>query len=836
MVSSMKWIVRLLACLISFSALASEVPHVVPAAFFQGAINSVVSGSDPTFTFPCDSWTGCTAAFSWRKVRSAYVGSAFKAFRTSDNSAQDIGFTAHGNPDLTSLNSFCTFGVINASITSTTLTINSVVSGSVHAGSYIFDQPQQGVPTSFYVRQPTKITSGGSSTWTVNVSQTVASENMMATDCFMETWYNQIGSGSIDLSQTTQANMFAIIGSGAPLTPSSYGSVPAVYSYCQYNSLTCAGTFMSAPDSATYKTTAVDMFLVAALGTNRAPLNQPPYAPNGTTAAWFVGYPINTNTPCGWGPGASFPNPEAHPWVFAQSYAVDSYVPQGGSGNGTSNQQGGFGHSWANYLYQWDVNWDTTSSTYVNGFLAATTNAPVAPITYPNAVGLYVGASSDGACAATTFFDELILYGSTQASRASIAANQSSYWGISAPPTTFVENSFTFTPQYYDKFFLPAGGNQFQFCMDSTAPGGCVGYVSETMFYPWSVALGATSAGHDLVRYSVHTNNDDTIGNSSPSDRSEQDANYQAQVTNATASWTTSSTTISTVATNGGSSIGQFFGVAGGETLYDMTTGQLIGTVSSYTGTTVTLTTTAAHASSGSADVLFFSTTNPAQSPSALCPGGFTCQVSYAVQWQTGFSSPSPNGMVSWNTHGQGHYLWGTFPPAWGGFDLGAASAAVDTLSFTGDGPGSPTLLWTASSPITRGAWYYVFLQFMVSPTRTSPTDVMKVWVRGPGIGSGTAYTQILNLGPGLGSCTTTCNLFPSSNTSGSGGTTNAGWTHWKIGEYRGNSLGDPISITGTDVVYYCNLQTAFNPTSGLTIRDLSNYVISNTPPTVCVP
>lgn len=65
----------------------------------------------------------------------------------------------------------------------------------------------------------------------------------------------------------------------------------------------------------------------------------------------------------------------------------------------------------------------------------------------------------------------------------------------------------------------------------------------------------------------------------------------------ATASWTTASTTL-TVGTNPGGL------VTAGWSVYDFTTSQTIGTVSTYSGTSLVLTAAAAFASSGSADVL----------------------------------------------------------------------------------------------------------------------------------------------------------------------------------------------------------------------------------------
>jgi hypothetical protein len=47
-----------------------------------------------------------TAAFSTRKLRNAYAGSALRVRRSSDNTEQDIGFSGSGGLDLASLNTF----------------------------------------------------------------------------------------------------------------------------------------------------------------------------------------------------------------------------------------------------------------------------------------------------------------------------------------------------------------------------------------------------------------------------------------------------------------------------------------------------------------------------------------------------------------------------------------------------------------------------------------------------------------------------------------------------------------------------------------------------------
>jgi hypothetical protein len=54
-----------------------------------------------------DLYPSAAAAYSVRKLRSAYTGSAIRVRRSSDNTETNIGFTALGNLDESALTSFC---------------------------------------------------------------------------------------------------------------------------------------------------------------------------------------------------------------------------------------------------------------------------------------------------------------------------------------------------------------------------------------------------------------------------------------------------------------------------------------------------------------------------------------------------------------------------------------------------------------------------------------------------------------------------------------------------------------------------------------------------------
>lgn len=60
----------------------------------------------PSVTYLLDSYPGASVAYSLRKLRSVYNGSAIRVRRSSDNTEFDIGFTALGELNTTSLTTF----------------------------------------------------------------------------------------------------------------------------------------------------------------------------------------------------------------------------------------------------------------------------------------------------------------------------------------------------------------------------------------------------------------------------------------------------------------------------------------------------------------------------------------------------------------------------------------------------------------------------------------------------------------------------------------------------------------------------------------------------------
>jgi hypothetical protein len=80
-----------------------------------GIIASSRASAAPGGSLLLDSYPGAAAAYSFRKLRTAYTGSCIRVRRSSDNTQTDIGFNVLGELDTVSLLTFC--GVSNGFIT-----------------------------------------------------------------------------------------------------------------------------------------------------------------------------------------------------------------------------------------------------------------------------------------------------------------------------------------------------------------------------------------------------------------------------------------------------------------------------------------------------------------------------------------------------------------------------------------------------------------------------------------------------------------------------------------------------------------------------------------------
>jgi hypothetical protein len=68
--------------------------------------SNIISVTTDCFTGLLDLYPNAAVAYSVRKLRAAYSGSAIRVRRSSDNAEQDIGFTSGGDLDETALTSF----------------------------------------------------------------------------------------------------------------------------------------------------------------------------------------------------------------------------------------------------------------------------------------------------------------------------------------------------------------------------------------------------------------------------------------------------------------------------------------------------------------------------------------------------------------------------------------------------------------------------------------------------------------------------------------------------------------------------------------------------------
>ena len=72
-----------------------------------GIIASSRGATAPSGTLLLDLYPSASAAYSFRKLRTAYSGSCIRVRRSSDNTETDIGFNGGGSIDTTALTTFC---------------------------------------------------------------------------------------------------------------------------------------------------------------------------------------------------------------------------------------------------------------------------------------------------------------------------------------------------------------------------------------------------------------------------------------------------------------------------------------------------------------------------------------------------------------------------------------------------------------------------------------------------------------------------------------------------------------------------------------------------------
>lgn len=204
------------------------------------------------------------------------------------------------------------------------------------------------------------------------------------------------------------------------------------------------------------------------------------------------------------------------------------------------------------------------------------------------------------------------------------------------------------------------------------------------------------------------------------------------------ASWTTSSTTITL-----GSTAPAWLTALGtngsGVNVYDSTNTTQIGTVSSVSGTTVTLTSTAAASSSGSTDTLYLSAfpaasassgAEPATTPASVTNGASIPFVQSTASWGTItsfglYDAVSSGNLLAWDY--LGNYKWAPFT---------CTNASPGVLTSTAHGySNSDPVVVTAKDggllPSTGGSWAGVLTVASVT------TDTFTAGVNTTGTGDG---------------------------------------------------------------------------------------------------
>jgi hypothetical protein len=180
------------------------------------------------------------------------------------------------------------------------------------------------------------------------------------------------------------------------------------------------------------------------------------------------------------------------------------------------------------------------------------------------------------------------------------------------------------------------------------------------------------------------------------------------------ASWTTGNSAI-TLGSTAPAWLTALGSNGSGVNVYDVTNSQQIGTVSSISGTTVTLTGTAAHASAGSADSLAFSAfpaasassgAEPATTPAYVANGAAIAEPQSTASWGT---------VLAWGLYDAataGNYLIGDYLGAnkWIPFSCSLASPGVLTVDSSADVPANGSSIVVSSKyggtlPTTSGSW-----------------------------------------------------------------------------------------------------------------------------------
>jgi len=160
------------------------------------------------------------AAYSLRKLRELYQGSAINVRRGSDNATKDIGFTSSGELDINELINFCsgTDGFVttwyNQAFTSKNELLLDTVEGSGAAAAYSVRQLSSTATECMVIRR-----SSDGKTRTIgfrdrHIDEAAIESFCSGTTCTVQTWKDQSGNSN-DATQTTPGNQPTIYTGGA---------------------------------------------------------------------------------------------------------------------------------------------------------------------------------------------------------------------------------------------------------------------------------------------------------------------------------------------------------------------------------------------------------------------------------------------------------------------------------------------------------------------------------------------------------------------------------------------------------------------------------------------
>lgn len=451
-----------------------------------------------------------TAAYSLRKLRAAYAGSAIQLQRSSDSTTQNIGFNGC-DPDTTAPASFCTNATLTVGATSSRVAFptGSVIKVFNAGPSGVFYNPGNGSVTATTSntalpnQQGATITVGANTNLAAiggtgfGLNGNAASATVFLTNCGVSKVYDQSNGNSNDQAQATAANQLGYV-------PASITGGNPVLSGC----LTC---FMKAPDSATYKTTTINTFTVLSFGEDYSTGN---FNYNG------IGYPTTTSS-----------SAQDMRWGLSNAAFPDLLI-NNLNGNNGGNAEGFGGIFRGQFLTQYD--YSTGGITRWNGgtqFFNAGNGTP----TYPNAVGLYLMGDAAGNGTPGRFAEALVASG-TQTARNTVSANQVSYWGITqgtsntAALTNPLGDGWNWT-SYQIGSFAPIGSNV-------TINGNTFATESSWNNYTgWNATNGATSGSPaqlgDNFRFQITGAFDNWDG----TNRSEVDSSAGTTIANGTTFW-----------------------------------------------------------------------------------------------------------------------------------------------------------------------------------------------------------------------------------------------------------------------------------------------------------